>query len=86
MNTKNQVKLREEFMKRMRGIPADVVARAMDKNTPGVTWYGCSKSLMANYWSYDKIEAHGRGVANLDKVYEDCQELMRRAAHDSRVT
>ncbi len=42
-----------EFMSHMRGVPAHRIARAMTRAcTRAVNFTGCSKSHLANVWSY----------------------------------
>lgn len=47
----------EAFLARMKGIPADVLARAM--TSPGISFSGCSKSRMATAWSLRNAEKSG---------------------------
>lgn len=50
-----------EFMRVMRGLPADVVARAMTRAcVNAVNFAGCSKSLLANSWANACTTDHHR--------------------------
>jgi hypothetical protein len=40
-----------KFMQRFRGVPAHVLAAAMNKETRGLNWSGCPKSLMAERYA-----------------------------------
>jgi len=86
MNTIERAKLRKQFMDRFVGIPAHVLSKALDYHTPGriwPLWGGCSKSRMADYWSYDRLAKDSRHRApDLNKVYKECQNILRRSAEE----
>ncbi len=41
----------EEFMDAVKGVPANMVARYLNRNVPGVNYLGCSKSQLAESWA-----------------------------------
>lgn len=63
------------FMARFRGVPAHVVASAMNGVTSGINWRGCSKGHIAERWAIvtqpDAGTSQKNGYGNLPSVTLD---------------
>lgn len=56
-------------MAAVRSVPGNHVAAALNAMTPGINWFGCSKSHMAQSWAkaHEEIDRQdGRAIAAVD--------------------
>ncbi len=63
----DQRKTADRFVTMTKGIPANVVAKALNSLTPGNDWMGCSKSDMIEFMALDNKRGRGIDLDVLEK-------------------
>lgn len=67
-----KLRTKEEFMARFRGVPANVLARTLNRLTPGINWTGCSKGRIAEGWaSPTYAQSVGLFTVTLDQIQDE---------------
>jgi hypothetical protein len=80
----------KQFMQATRGLSVTATYKMLDRATPGVTWIGCSKGLMARSWAeatsvrYKGSREYALMALTLDKL-ELLAEAARKEVREQRL-
>lgn len=69
----------QRFMETFKGFNAYTVARAINKQTPGIDWRGCSKKNLAEDYAKAKVDGWTRMVdLDLSKAFDEALRIVEK--------
>lgn len=75
MKKKAEVRTKEQFMLRFKGVKRHILTRALCNLTPGINWGGCSKGHMAEAWAEGGLTWVKLREISLDQITEEVRQI-----------